>query len=188
MTIKFAILGLLSWHPLSGYDMKKIIADSISFYWSGNNNQIYKTLVQLHQEGLVDIEVQQQENYPARKEYTITAQGESELRNWVLSAPELTQFRNTFLNQLAWADRLSAEELDGLLARYEHEVEMQVLMLEERGRRGTLNPARTPREAYLWREISGYFVTAYTNELAWVRGLRQGAAALGAAETKGWIS
>ena len=147
MTIKYAILGLLSWRPLSGYDMKKIIADSMSFYWSGNNNQIYKTLIQLQQEGLVDSEVQQQENYPARKEYTITAQGETELRNWVLSAPELTQYRNTFLIQLAWADCLSAEELDELLARYEHEVEMQVLMLEERGRRGTLNPARTPREA-----------------------------------------
>jgi PadR family transcriptional regulator, regulatory protein AphA len=179
MAIKYAILGLLSWRPLSGYDLKKIIADSVSFYWSGNNNQIYKSLVQLHEEGLVDIEVKQQENYPARKEYTITERGVAELRDWVLSAPELTQFRNTFLIQLAWADQLRGGELDELLARYEHEVEMQLLMLQERERRGTLNPARTPREAYLWREISHYFVNAYASELAWVRGLRQGVAVLG---------
>ena len=41
-------------------------------YWSGNNNQIYKTLVQLHADGLVESEVQQQENYPTRKEYRLT--------------------------------------------------------------------------------------------------------------------
>ncbi len=174
MSIKYAILGLLSWRPMSGYDLKKIIAESMSFYWSGNNNQIYKTLVQLHTEGLVDIEVQQQENYPARKEYKISERGAAELRTWVLSAPELTQFRNTFLIQLAWGDQLDGTELDGLLARYERQVEMQVLILEERERRGVLNPARTPREAYLWREISSYFVTAYANELAWVRALRLG--------------
>jgi PadR family transcriptional regulator, regulatory protein AphA len=176
MSIKYAILGLLSWRPLSGYDLKKIIADSLSFYWSGNNNQIYKTLVQLHTEGLVESEVQQQENYPTRKEYNITERGAAELRNWVLSAPELTQFRNTFLIQLAWADQLDGPELDGLLARYAREVEMQLLILQERERRGGLNPARTPREEYLWREISSYFVTAYANELAWVRALRLGLA------------
>ena len=174
MTIQYAILGLLSWRPLSGYDLKKIIADSTAFYWSGNNNQIYKALVQLHVEGMVAVEVQEQENYPARKEYRITEQGAAELRRWVLSAPEPAQFRSTFLLQLAWADQLDRAELDDLLARYEHAVEIQLLMLQERERRGALNPARTPREAYLWQEISNYFVAAYANELAWVRSLRQG--------------
>mgnify|MGYP000956223555 FL=1 len=178
MAIKYAMLGLLSWKPLSGYDLKKIMVDSAAFYWSGNNNQIYKTLVQLHEAGLVDIEVRQQENYPPRKEYTITDRGAAALREWVLSAPELTQFRNTFLIQLAWADQLEAGELDGLLARYEHAVEMQVLMLQERERRGVLNPARTQREEYLWREISGYFTAAYTAELAWVRMVRKEVATL----------
>ena len=173
MTIQYAILGLLSWRPMSGYDLKKLIADSQSLHWSGNNNQVYRTLVQLHEAGLVEIEVQQQENYPARKEYRLTEQGANELRNWVLSAPELPQFRSTFLIQLAWADQLSAAELDGLLARYERAVEVQALILQERRRRGDINPARTPREVYLWREIEGYFLTAYTDELAWVRSLRK---------------
>ncbi|RPI32756.1 MAG: DUF4180 domain-containing protein, partial [Chloroflexota bacterium] len=42
MDIKFAILGYLSWRPFSGYDLKKLFADSAAFYWSGNNNQIYR--------------------------------------------------------------------------------------------------------------------------------------------------
>lgn len=178
MTIQYAILGLLSWRPLSGYDLKKIIADSTAFYWSGNNNQIYKALVQLHNDGLVTSEVQEQESYPARKEYRITAEGAAELRRWVLSKPEAAQFRNTFLIQLAWADQLSEAELDDLLARYERAVQMQLLMLQESERRGVLNPARTSREEFLWRESSRYFLTAYNNELIWVRSLRKGVAEL----------
>lgn len=178
MAIQYAILGLLSWRPLSGYDLKKIMAESSAFYWSGNNNQIYKTLVQLHKEGLVTSQARRQENYPERKEYTITPRGEQVLREWVLSTPELAEFRSTFLIQLAWANRLEAEELDDLLARYERQVATQVLMLQERERRGGLNPARTAREAHLWRKIEEYFLTAYTNELAWIRALRAEVAAL----------
>jgi DNA-binding PadR family transcriptional regulator len=172
MAIQYAILGLLSWRPLAGYDLKKIMAESPAFYWSGNNNQIYKTLVQMHKDGLVTTEVRQQESYPPRKEYTVTAQGREELRLWVLSAPEPMQLRNTFLIQLAWADQLEDEELDGLLARYEHQVEVQVLVLEERERRGVLNPQRTARERYLWQEIAHYYTQAYAAELAWVRRVR----------------
>jgi DNA-binding PadR family transcriptional regulator len=178
MTIQSAMLGLLSWRPLSGYDLKKIMAESSAFYWSGNNNQIYRTLVQLHKDGLVASRVNRQENYPERKEYTITPAGEAALHQWVLSQPELPEFRSTFLVQLAWADRLTPDELDDLLARYTQRVETQLLILRERERRGNLNPARTPREAYLWRKIEDYFVTAYSQELAWVQTLRKEVAAL----------
>ncbi len=66
MTIDYAILGLLSWKPLSGYDLKKLFSDSSILYWSGNNNQIYKALIQLHQDGLVSQETQLQESLPAK--------------------------------------------------------------------------------------------------------------------------
>jgi DNA-binding PadR family transcriptional regulator len=166
------MLGLLSWRPLAGYDLKKLMAESPAFYWSGNNNQIYKTLVQLHKDELVTTEVRQRENYPPRKEYTITARGREALKQWVLSAPEPLQLRSTFLIQLAWADQLGDEELDEVLARYEHTIETQVLVLGERERRGVLNPQRTERERFLWQEIAHYFTQAYSNELTWVRKLR----------------
>ncbi len=175
MTIKYAILGFLSWRPLSGYDLKKLVAEAPSLYWSGNNNQIYRTLVELHEAGLVTNEVQPQEHLPARKIYTITEEGRAELRRWVLSAPELPQIRNTFLIQLAWADQLAPDELDGLLARYEHEVAMQALMLREQQRRGAgANPGRSERESYLWAMIAEHSAAAFEQELAWVRRVRAG--------------
>jgi PadR family transcriptional regulator, regulatory protein AphA len=172
MSLKFAMLGYVSWQPFSGYDLKKLIASSPAMYWSGNNNQIYKTLVQLHAEGLVTTEVQQQEHLPARKVYTITEQGRAELKQWALTEPELPELRNAFLVQLAWADQLAAAELGELIERYRHAVDMQLLMLREhQRRRDIIHPARTPREQLLWDMIAENQAMAYANELAWVEKL-----------------
>jgi len=173
MSIQYAILGLLSWHPLFGYDLKKIISESDIFYWSGSNNQIYHTLIQLHEDGLATQVVQYQENLPAKKVYTITEKGQAELRKWVLSTPQLPELHNTFLIQLAWADQLSDAEIDALLGKYEDEVEMQLRILFEKGRRGTEIPDRTPREAYLWKKIAENITATYQNELAWARLMRE---------------
>lgn len=171
--IQYAILGLLSWQPLSGYDLKKIFAESTVLYWSGNSNQIYRALVALHEAGLVTFEVQQQEDYPAKKVYSITDAGRARLKSWVLSAPEPPELHNTFLVQLAWADLLSEAELDALLAQYEHEMEIQMRMQQEKARRKPLSPERTARESFLWDQIAENQVAVYANELDWVRRLRK---------------
>ncbi|MBA3075528.1 MAG: PadR family transcriptional regulator, partial [Anaerolineae bacterium] len=72
MDLQSTILGLLSWKPFSGYDLKGIISESDLFYWSGNNNQIYKILLELQQAGLVTFEVHEQESLPAKKIYSVT--------------------------------------------------------------------------------------------------------------------
>jgi DNA-binding PadR family transcriptional regulator len=174
LTLAYAILGLLSWRPLSGYDLKKLFTDSDILYWSGNNNQIYKTLVQLREEGLVTQEVQYQAYLPARKVYTITIKGQAALKTWVLSTPALPEIHNAFLIQLSWADLLTDEELDALLQQYETEVQMQLAMQMEKNRRMQPSTARTPREAYLWEMTAKNLISAYENELAWVRQVQEG--------------
>lgn len=173
MTIKYAILGLLSWRPFTGYELKKVIAESATMYWSGNNNQIYRTLVQLLEEGLVTNEVQYQENSPMKKVYSVTEKGLLELKHWVGSAPELPEFKNVFLIQLTWADLLNFEELNKLLLKYEEEVRMQLLMQQEKARRSTNAPQRTPREVFLGEMIATNIINSYENELNWVIKLRQ---------------
>lgn len=177
LSIKHVILGFLSRSRLTGYDLKKLFADSIILPWSGNSNQIYTALVDLHKEGLVTQEVQHQEHLPARKVYAITEQGREALREWVaMSEPEPPQIRNPFLVQLAWADQLSADKLDRLLAQYEAELAVQIRMLREQQQRQLPDPTRSPRDAYLWTAISGNLIAFYTHELEWARELRQGLA------------
>lgn len=172
LAIKYAILGILSYQPQTGYDLKKRFADSAALYWSGNNNQIYRTLLELLDSGLVTNEVHLQEKLPAKKVYSITEKGRQELKAWTQSAPEPPEFRNTFLIQLMWADQLSTEELDGLLAGYEQAVQVQLLMQREKARREPMFTSRTEREALLWNSITANIAGAYECELQWVRQLR----------------
>lgn len=176
MSINHAILGILSYKPFTGYDLKKIIQDSPFMYWSGNNNQIYKSLVELLEDGLVTSEVCHQESSPSKKIYTITGEGIAELKEWTGSSAELPDLKKHFLVQLAWADQLSGEELNALISDYENQVRLQVIMQKEKHRRGTFSPSRTPREIYLWDMIHENIIASYESELAWIERLRKGIA------------
>jgi PadR family transcriptional regulator, regulatory protein AphA len=173
MDIRYSILGFLDWKPLSGYDLKKMISKSDLFYWSGNNNQIYTSLIQLHKDDLVTLQVEYQESLPARKIYSITEKGRTEFRQWLLSAPELPEFQNNFLIQLAWADKLSDEEMDGLLARYEEEITIQLRMKKVQQADSSDAPNRTKRERYIWQAISENLTKTYQNELDWIQRVRK---------------
>lgn len=173
MSIKYAVLGFLSRSSLTGYDLKKLFAESMTLHWSGNNNQIYRTLVELHQEGLVTKEVEYQENLPPRKVYTITESGQAELKQWLLSTPELPQLRNAMLIQLTWADQLQKSELEALFNEYEEEVQVYLLMLREQHQRDQQNGRITPRQRFFADTIMARWISFYESELDWIRTLRQ---------------
>jgi DNA-binding PadR family transcriptional regulator len=173
MELRDAILGLLSWKPAAGYDLKRIISASEVFYWSGNNNQIYKSLLELQQEGLVTCQVHVQESLPARKIYSITAEGLAALRQSLLSEPHPPELHKNFLIQLAWAEEMGDEQVLALLERYAGEIEGRLRLLEEQARRAEGRPARSRRERYLWRRIADNLVAAYRTELEWARQTQQ---------------
>ena len=145
MSINYAILGFLSWQPMTGYNLKKMFSEAAAMHWSGNNNQIYKALVQLHQDGLVTQKIEDQESGPSRKVYTITSKGLTALKLWTMSEPELPQVKNTFLVQLLWADQLNESELDEVVGRYEEEVRVRLLMVQEQKQRQAVFPGRAGR-------------------------------------------
>lgn len=185
ITIEFAILGLLSMRPMTGYDLKKMLAGSSILYWSGNNNQVYTSLVKLHQKELITQEIELRADGPTRKIYSISKKGEEELKKMLLSEPESPQLIHPFLIQLTWADQLDEGEIYTLLAKYEEEMQAQVSMLQTMAQQNNIalsgkikdsyiNPllARTPREAVIWNKIQENWITFYQNEIKWVRELR----------------
>ncbi len=83
----FAVLGLLSFQPMSGYDLKQFADKSIGhFYWSPAKSQIYAELRRLTKAGLVTEEHVEQENRPDKRVYALTEQGRDALSNWVNEA------------------------------------------------------------------------------------------------------
>jgi Predicted transcriptional regulators len=173
MTIQYAILGLLSWKPSSGYELKKIFEESPYLYWSGNNNQIYKSLLELQKEGLVTYETVHQDGAPSKKIYSITEKGLSELKKWIQSASAAPEFKKPFLIQFAWADILSRDELEGLLNQYEKQIEHQLDLQKEKFDREKDWPNRSSRETFIWNMLSVNLMSSFQSELAWVRKVRQ---------------
>lgn len=96
MSISFAILGILSWKPSTGYELKKVFQESSFMYWSGNNNQIYKALLQMQNEGLVNPEVIHQDSAPSKKLYRITKEGLDELKNGYCHPQKLLNLKRRF--------------------------------------------------------------------------------------------
>ncbi|MBI5346493.1 MAG: PadR family transcriptional regulator [Chlamydiae bacterium] len=80
---KFVILGLLTIQPLSGYDMKKLIKESIGYFWSESNGQIYPALNLLLKEKLIKLSDEKSSSKKTRYIYSITTKGLSELKKWL---------------------------------------------------------------------------------------------------------
>lgn len=173
MTINHAILGILSCRPMTGYDLKKIIQESDIMHWSGNNNQVYKALIELHGEGLVISEVRYQESLPSKKIYTVTEEGLKVLREWTALEPEPAELRKPFLLQLKWADILDGAQLQALLANYENQIRICLAMSREKARRGDGLKPRSSRESFLWKMIDENAVSTYQNELDWIQGVQK---------------
>ncbi|MCK5757919.1 MAG: PadR family transcriptional regulator, partial [Clostridiales bacterium] len=144
--------------------------------WSGNNNQIYKSLLNLHESGFVTKEVIQQENYPARKVYYITQKGIDELNGWAKSIPDVPYTKSTFLIQLAWSDGLSNNEIENLINLYQYEVEMQIVMCKERLERKAVFPEKNERAEFFWEMLWENRISGFQNELNWLTKLRNGLA------------
>ena len=81
-----ALLGLLSIHPMSGYDVRQLIPWSIGHFWSESYGQIYPALKQMTAAGLVVKKTERQKGKPDRNVYSLTQAGRDELQAW-LSVP-----------------------------------------------------------------------------------------------------
>ena len=171
-TIGYAILAFLTSGPRSGYDLKKLFAESKSLHWSGNNNQIYAALVDLHKAGLADREFEQPEEGPAKKVYTITPSGEAALKEWATSETEMPTYRIPILVQLMGADLLSADEVDRVLGAYEEQLHLRLMGMEEIQRRGRRPSFGSQRQQLIWQRINDRAMALYRAEEDWVRETR----------------
>lgn len=173
MSINHAILGILSYKSMTGYDLKKVIQDTSFLYWSGNNNQVYKSLSELLDRGLVTHITEHQQGAPTKKIYTVTPEGLTDLKEWVLSPSEPSEVKKPFLIQLAMARQLNTQELNALLDAYEREVKTQLLMESTPAQAPTFLSERTALETTLWGFINENIRRTYETELGWIKDLRE---------------
>jgi PadR family transcriptional regulator AphA len=152
MSLEYAILGFLNYHPYSGYDLKKIFDTSVRHFWQADQSQIYRTLSRLTEHGFIEMEKIAQQDRPDRKVYHITGSGRTELIKWLSSSPPLDESRSSPLVQVFFAGQLSDQEV---LKKFEGFAAIMRTVLAQYDRiPGTIGPYQreinSPRENFFW--------------------------------------
>lgn len=152
MSLEFAILGFLNYHPYTGYDLKKIFDSSVRHFWPADQSQIYRTLSTLTERSLVEMEKVPQEDRPDRKVYHITNLGRDELRKWLAGVPPMDEPRSAPLIQVFFSGMFSDEEI---LQKFEGYAEMMRMFLSRYDQvPDQLGPYQeeitSPREHFFW--------------------------------------
>ena len=104
---KYAVLGILSFEPMSGYDIKKFYEQSVANFWSESYGQIYPILKRLAQEGLATKSIFKQEGKPDRHVYAITEKGRQELQRWLVEPTGRHIGRHEILLKLIFGQQIT---------------------------------------------------------------------------------
>jgi len=97
---QYALLGMLTLGPKSGYDIKKLFDQSLSNFWTESYGQIYPILKRLVTQGWATVKDEPQAGKPDRKVYAITAKGRAALTQWLQEPTEPPGFRLEILLKL----------------------------------------------------------------------------------------
>ena len=128
-----ALLGLLNYRSMTGYDLKKTFDNTIDFFWSAQMSQIYRELNNLEKKGFVLSKIEAQEKRPDRKVYQLTEEGRNTFLNWLNKFPnQLSQNnRSRFLMRVFFSSKIKLDELAFEITRYKKEKENQLKYLEK---------------------------------------------------------
>ncbi|HEY1994456.1 MAG TPA: PadR family transcriptional regulator [Edaphobacter sp.] len=123
-----ALLGLLSLGPMSGYDIRQLISESIGHFWSESYGQIYPGLKRLSAAGFVVKRTERGKGSPDRHVYSLTAEGREQLRRW-LKVPVAKEVpRNELLLKLFFGAQVSSnvsrEHVQDYLERQQKELQV----------------------------------------------------------------
>jgi DNA-binding PadR family transcriptional regulator len=82
-TLGFALLGLLHQAPQSGYDLRKVFAETALGNYSSSPGAIYPALARLERAGLIESRVERAQSLRPKKVYQPTGKGTAALRRWL---------------------------------------------------------------------------------------------------------
>lgn len=169
MSLEHAILGFLNYAPMTGYELKKAFDASVRHFWPADQAQIYRTLRELAERGLVTVEVVPQEDRPNRKVYHITDAGREELHRWLRapSAPE--DPRVPLLVKVFFAGQLENDEAIALLEAYAEGLRARLNAYAQIPQASAYYAelVNSPREVFFWALTLDYGTRLTRAALEW---------------------
>ncbi len=127
----FAILGLLCWKPMSGYDIKKMVEVALTFFWSESYGQIFPVLNRLVEGKLATKKLDPKSGGRRRQVYTVTAAGRKVFADWLQQPTAQPQLRDEGKLKFFLTSRSDASEGVRLLEEHLTQQREHLAMLKE---------------------------------------------------------
>lgn len=127
----YLVLGLVAKEgPVTSYDLKRLVNESVGYFWSFPHSQLYAEPVRLADAGL--LEQTQEQGGRRRRTYEITAAGRQALSSW-LADPDcgMRELRDLGLLKLFFAQLATPEDV-AAMARAQVAAHRERLSLYER--------------------------------------------------------
>lgn len=97
MALAHALMASLLEESCSGYDLSKRFDGSVGFFWNASQQQIYRELTKLEDQGWVTSEIIPQQGRPDKKLYSVTDLGRKQLVEWIAQPGEPAPMKNELL-------------------------------------------------------------------------------------------
>ncbi len=107
---QYAILGMLSLQPMSGYDFRKTAEKCLGFFWQESYGQIYPTLKKLLEKKHVSRQSRRSEGKPDRHVYSITDKGLKAFQAWLDERAAVETKRNEMLLKIFFGGRRDVDD------------------------------------------------------------------------------
>lgn len=127
MSLRHALLALLTAQPMTGYDVAKHFDASVGFMWHAPHSQIYPELRRMEDQGLVAVEEVPRGERARKRQYSLTEAGLAELQHWLSEPPAYGPERDVARLRAAYLELAGPDDarrfFEAHIAHYEHWLE-----------------------------------------------------------------
>tara|TARA_R110002110_G_scaffold134814_1_gene318432 strand:+ start:3205 stop:3825 length:621 start_codon:yes stop_codon:yes gene_type:complete len=132
MDVKTLCLGILSRGEATGYEIKKQCEEGpFSYFYAAGFGSIYPALNALKNESLISVREVLQDGKPAKKVYSITADGRHAFLRALEESPAPDRLRSDFLFMMFFGQLLPARDVDRLIAQRVDMLHQRLSEMEE---------------------------------------------------------
>lgn len=122
MSLRNALLALLTVEPMTGYDLAKRFGSSVGNVWHAPDSQIYPELRRMLQDGLLDSEEVAWGRKGRKIEYTITEAGRAAFGAWMDSDLQWTRDRDPMHLRAAYFEYATPDRARAQLTAYREHI------------------------------------------------------------------
>ena len=131
MSLRFALIALLTSRPMTGYDLSKQFSQSVAHVWHAPDSQIYPELNRLERDGLLESREVRWGPKGTKKEYVVTPAGLEAFGEWMDAPLEIRRQRDPAYLKAAYLDWATPDAARSQLRQHRDYWSAHLALLEE---------------------------------------------------------